>query len=717
MHLRTLIPPPVLSCLLGLLLAGCQLESDKPLLPLAGGAAALGDGFVAAMWSGAGPVPEEDGAVTLISGRFDGGSYVLDGQDVWRGVSVHQIRGRDELRLLQVIDAKSGGASYYFGRVRGRDLEMFAPRVDKARRAELHAAGLRFVEEGGSGVKLDTPVELWRFVGATLARDELDAAEAPLVYRFATTPAEQRALRAAAAEAECLALAGHPQDPAVAAMPGKHAAGRWMNAIDAAAAEPACRRALAQRPSASVRYALARALFLKEKAAETRGLVAALVDEGFGPALAMQADILANGRLGARKDPEAARRLLATAAGRGDPMGAYLLGYYETYGSFGTRDYSAARDHLKTALEAGVRGAATQLGILYEGGYGVVANPARAVRYYRQGVDETDLEAHYRLGRMLYYGEGVDEDREAAFKLFEAAAERQHAAAAYFAGFMLARGQGVKQNAGKAVRILEPAADAGSTAAQAELGRLVYHGEGVAADRVRGRKLLEKAAEAGDETAAAYLAAIDKPKPTPDLYGENRQRDGAPPKRDGPMEDLQALLRGEPFRLTPQNVPFMAGVASALAETCDAPRDLGDRWELARFAMTATVGSIFGGKYSDPDLGAALGDAGKRLLLQGMGEAAGRKIPCGTVAEAAAAGILAAMRSNASGADGGVSTFVRTCAPAFDQRRCSCLANTARVTMPEIHRMAYDRTIIKRVVEGNPFIGLQIALTCGINEY
>jgi len=717
MHLRIFFPRSVLSCLLGLLLAGCQLESDKPLLPLAGGTAALGDSFVAAAWSGASPVPNDDGTVMLISGRFDGGSYVLDGQEVWSGASLHPIRGQAGLRLLQVIDTASGGASYVFARVRDRDLEIFAPKVDKARRAALRGAGLGFVEEGGSGVKLDNPVELWRFVGATLARDDLEAAEAPLVYRFATTPTEQRALRAAVAEAECLALAGHPQDPVVAALPGEHAAGRWMNAIDTAAAGPACRRALAVRPSASVRYALARVLFLDEAAAETRELVAALVRDGFGPALAMQADILANGRLGVRKDPQAARRLLAAAAERGDPVGAYMLGYYETYGIFGTRDYSAARGHLKTALEAGVRGAATQLGVLYEGGYGVVANPARAVRYYRQGVDETDLEAHYRLGRMLYYGKGVDEDREAAFKLFEAAAERQHASAAYFAGFMLARGQGVTRNAGKAVRILEPVAEAGSTAAQAELGRLVYHGEGVTADRARGRALLEKAAEAGDENAAAYLAAIDKPKPTPDLNGENRQQDGAPPKRDGPMEDLQALVRGEPFRLTPENVPFMAGVASALAETCDAPRDLGDRWELASFAMTASVGSILGGKYSDPDLGQALGDAGKRLLLQGMGAAAGRKIPCGTAAEAAAAGILAAIRSNAKGSGGGLSAFVRSCAPAFDQRRCTCLANTARVTMPDIHRMSYDRSIIKRVIEGNPFIGLQIALTCGITEY
>jgi hypothetical protein len=72
--------------------------------------------------------------------------------------------------------------------------------------------------------------------------------------------------------------------------------------------------------------------------------------------------------------------------------------------------------------------------------------------------------------------------------------------------------------------------------------------------------------------------------------------------------------------------------------------------------------------------------------------------------------------SDARSAEGGTSAFVASCAPAFDQRRCRCLADAGRMAISDTHRRRYARAIIKEVIGRNPVIGLQIAVTCGISS-
>ncbi len=184
-------------------------------------------------------------------------------------------------------------------------------------------------------------------------------------------------------------------------------------------------------------------------------------------------------------------------------------------------------------------------------------------------------------------------------------------------------------------------------------------------------------------------------------------------QRDG----LERALKGQAIKLNRTNTPFFSGLAAILVKRCSVPRNYKDRADLVKFTVSGLTGFIFGGDYSNPNLGKAIGSQMSNIALISVGNRVGREIPCGGLAENIANVIVKAIRAGTRSASGGVSNFVRSCSRAFDERRCNCLASSGRTVIPDIYSRYYQRSIIKQIISRNPLLGLQISLTCGIVQY
>lgn len=649
------------------------------------------------------------GSVDISEMRFRRGAYstAADGNGESSTVSFHSVPGIDDLYLAQFEVEKDGVTTYGVAR-RTSDMLYYQPiDLDETTLAALAGSGLE-VEKSGSGHKvksraeLNEVVRLWTQINLRKL-ERLDS----FVGRLLIEDGAGSGLRSRALAAECLALAGHPQDPSVKRLSEKWRGGKLMAEIDTERALPVCQKAAERDRTPSVRYSLARVFEAKKDYVSAERLLPDLMAEDFPLAYVLAAEHRAYGN-GVTKNPSLARTILRGPAERGQIMPAYLLGIYELRGTLGAVNRVAAKRWLEVAAKGGISDAQYQLGlILNEESSGKAA----AYANFRDAAAQGHLQAAYRAGYALYFGNGVESDREAAFKHFETAANGDVAWAQYFVGFMQSRGQGTGTNAKSAVGWLRKAHEGGVVAATGELGHMVYHGLGTKADKAQGKQLLNEASTKGDRNAKTYLAAL-KPPPPPKTAAQKYK---APRERSA---DVNKLAEGKPFQLTEQNLPFMTGVAAHLLERCKAPsNNIKLRAELAVFVTSSSLGNIMGFDYSNPDLGKSLGSMGRSQAAVVAGGLFAKQLPCGAVANRFNAGIAEALRSNARGRDGGLSTFVKSCTPSFDQRRCSCLANVGRQAIPNLHRRYYDRSLIREIIERNPFLGFQIGLACQIGNY
>jgi hypothetical protein len=81
-------------------------------------------------------------------------------------------------------------------------------------------------------------------------------------------------------------------------------------------------------------------------------------------------------------------------------------------------DSMAAIEIWRRLAEDGSAIAACNIGIVYQRGEGVVADPAEAMHWYRMAADRDDAEAQYRLGLMYLRGEGVAVDEQETHRWF-----------------------------------------------------------------------------------------------------------------------------------------------------------------------------------------------------------------------------------------------------------------------------------------------------------
>lgn len=121
-----------------------------------------------------------------------------------------------------------------------------------------------------------------------------------------------------------------------------------------------------------------------------------------------------------------------------------------------------------------------------------------------------------------------------------------------------------------------------------------------------------------------------------------------------------------------------------------------------------------GGKYSDPDLAAGIGSRMPGFGVYARGGAKAKTVGCGSPGSKVlkkAEFVLGGRSESRAG------RFVSGCADQFSERRCTCLVQSGQTVLPGPDEAGYDRVVIRRIIESNPFLGLQIPMQCGIVTY
>ncbi len=149
---------------------------------------------------------------------------------------------------------------------------------------------------------------------------------------------------------------------------------------------------------------------------------------------------------------------------------------------------------------AGDQEAQISLGYDYEFGANTTQKDAvEALRWYREAALTGNVEAQYRLAKLLTSGaEGIVPDPAGGLKLLESAAAKGYAPSQNELGLRYQTGNGVTRDAKLASDWFHKAADQKLPQAQVNLGLLLVKGEGVTQDRNEAFKQFASAAQLGD---------------------------------------------------------------------------------------------------------------------------------------------------------------------------------------------------------------------------
>lgn len=90
-------------------------------------------------------------------------------------------------------------------------------------------------------------------------------------------------------------------------------------------------------------------------------------------------------------------------------------------------DFAEALTHWRPLAEAGSREAQFNLGLIYEKGLGLEADPQQAVGWYRRSAEANFAQAQYKLASIYETGRGVPEDPVVAYAWYSAAGAQKYA--------------------------------------------------------------------------------------------------------------------------------------------------------------------------------------------------------------------------------------------------------------------------------------------------
>ena len=164
---------------------------------------------------------------------------------------------------------------------------------------------------------------------------------------------------------------------------------------------------------------------------------------------------------------------VAFAGPREDAQAAYDRG-----------DYATALQLFVTLARKGNAAAQTQIGWMYEWGFGVSKDSNEAIKWYRLAAAQGNLEAQRLLGFVYGTGRGVPKDDKEALKWFQLAAAQGDATAQNKLGELYTKGGDVPRDYGEAVKWFRLAAEQGHEDAQNNLGLMYQRGQGVPQDYI-----------------------------------------------------------------------------------------------------------------------------------------------------------------------------------------------------------------------------------------
>ena len=168
-------------------------------------------------------------------------------------------------------------------------------------------------------------------------------------------------------------------------------------------------------------------------------------------------------------------------------------------------------DRFRAACDGGEFDACSDVGLLYDGGKGVVKDPAQANALYRKGCDGGSMRGCYNLAISLYEGSGGPRDPVTAAALLDRACAADYAVACFDLGALYDFGGLVSgPDPQRAVGFYEKACrsddDEAIRSSCFNLADLYAHGHGVAVSLERAAELYRRGCDHGDGKNCTALA-------------------------------------------------------------------------------------------------------------------------------------------------------------------------------------------------------------------
>lgn len=164
-------------------------------------------------------------------------------------------------------------------------------------------------------------------------------------------------------------------------------------------------------------------------------------------------------------------------------------------------NWTAALPACTAQANANDPAAARALGKLYDGGLGVAANPAEAVKWYRRAAG-VDPEAQYLLSHMLDIGRGAEQNTAEALVLLRESAAAGWVRAEQVLAYRLENGAGIKKNEDSAAMWYRRGAEHGDVISEQKLAEFLAKGRGVDKNETEALSWYKKAGDGGSGDAA-----------------------------------------------------------------------------------------------------------------------------------------------------------------------------------------------------------------------
>ena len=208
------------------------------------------------------------------------------------------------------------------------------------------------------------------------------------------------------------------------------------------------------------------------------------------------------------KDYKKALEILRPLAEQGDSQAQVTLGIMYDYGRGVTADPEEAIKWYIKAAEQGIPVVQHDVGVKYFQGQGVKQDYLEAAKWWEQSANAGLADSQFNLGLMYYRGIGLKQNYTKAAELFQKAANQDHGDAQYSLAVMYAFGQGMDKNYEEALKWFRKSAAQGVPQAQFNLGVFYENGYGIEKDITMAMEWYRRAADQGLEEAKKKLTGV-----------------------------------------------------------------------------------------------------------------------------------------------------------------------------------------------------------------
>ncbi|MCA0432444.1 MAG: sel1 repeat family protein [Proteobacteria bacterium] len=194
----------------------------------------------------------------------------------------------------------------------------------------------------------------------------------------------------------------------------------------------------------------------------------------------------------------------------GDDTAQLAIGMHYEAGDQAEKDVQqAARWYREATLKGNIEAQYRLAKLISKGGRGLTADKVAAVTLFQAGAEKGHAMSQNELGLRYQNGEGIDVDMVEAARWFQKAVDQGYAPAEVNLGLLRVRGQGVPRDYGIAINLFQDAAKRGDAWAMNNLGSMYEMGWGVAKDLQKAREYYRMALSKGNKMAQSNLARLE----------------------------------------------------------------------------------------------------------------------------------------------------------------------------------------------------------------